>query len=170
MAEISGYAITWNQSAVIAGAFEERFARGAFNQSLLDHPDVAVLWGHDATRPLGRVSNKSLTLRSDNIGLFYSFTPDEKSPLGQEALASVGSGLVDEVSVGFASEIEEWDDTGNLPRRLITRARLYEVSLVLWGAYGKATSAAVVRAGETKAATTRRKAEAAMLARGIPLT
>ncbi|AEH77524.1 prophage LambdaBa04, prohead protease, putative [Sinorhizobium meliloti SM11] len=169
MAEISGYAIQWNQPAVIAGLFEERFARGAFNQSLLDHPDVAILWGHDATRPLGRVANKTLTLRSDNIGLWYSFSPNEQSPLGQEALATVAAGTVNEVSVGFASQIEEWDDSGDLPRRLITQARLFEISLVLWGAYGKATSAELVRA-ENKAAAIRRKAEAAMRKRGIPLT
>lgn len=106
MAEVSGYAIQWNQPAIIAGLFEERFARGAFNQSLIDNPDIAALWAHDTSRPLARVANKSLTLRSDNIGLWYSFTPDEKSPLGQEVLASVGSGLVNEVSVGFSS-IEE---------------------------------------------------------------
>jgi HK97 family phage prohead protease len=82
VADISGYAIQWNQPAIIAGLFEERFTRGAFNQSLIDNPDVAVLWAHDSSRPLAGVSNKSLTLRSDSVGLFYSFTPDEKSPLG----------------------------------------------------------------------------------------
>ncbi|ACE92035.1 hypothetical protein RHECIAT_CH0003087 [Rhizobium etli CIAT 652] len=162
MADIAGYAIQWNQPAIIAGLFEESFARGAFNQSLIDNPDVAVLWAHDSSRPLARVSNRSLMLRADNIGLFYSFTPDEKSPLGQEALASVGSGLVNEVSVGFSSVEEEWDDAGKLPKRLITRAWLGEISIVLWGAYGKTTSASV--SGRSTGAS---KAEAAMKARGI---
>lgn len=165
MADISGYAVQWNQPAVIAGLFEEKFARGAFDQSLIDHPDVAVLWGHDATRPLARVANKTLTLRSDEVGLFYSFTPDEESPLGQEALASVGSGLVNEVSVGFSSIQEEWDDSGALPKRFITRAFLGEISIVLWGAYGKSTSAAVV--SQRSAAS--RRAEAKMAARGIKI-
>lgn len=164
MADISGYAIQWNKPAVIAGLFVERFARGAFNQSLIDNPDVAVLWAHDPSRPLARVSNKSLTLRSDNIGLWYSFTPDEKSPLGQEALASVGSGLVDEVSIGFSSVEEEWDNEGSLPKRLITRALLGEISIVLWGAYGDSTSAAL--SGRFKPAS---KAEEAMRRRGITL-
>lgn len=169
MAEISGYAIQWGQPAVIAGLFEERFARGAFDKSLRESPDVVALWGHDSTRPLGRVSNGTLTLRSDNVGLYYSLTPNPESPLGKEALVTVGDQLVNEVSVGFASEIEEWDDSGDLPRRLITQARLFELSLVLWGAYGKATSAELVRA-ENKAAATRRKMEAAMRKRGISLT
>lgn len=163
MAEISGYAIQWRQPAVIAGLFEERFARGAFDQSLVDHPDVAVLWGHDSTKPLARVSNGSLKLRSDKAGLFYSFSPDDKSPMGQEVLASVRSGLVNEVSVGFSAIEEEWDDSGKLPKRLITRAFLAEISIVLWGAYGKSTNAAVV--SHRSDATIR--AEAAMKARGI---
>lgn len=167
MAEtISGYAIQWNQPAVIAGLFEERFARGSFDQSLREFPDVVALWGHDTTRPLARVSNGTLKLRSDNIGLFYSLNPNPESPLGKEAIVTVGDQLVNEVSVGFASEIEEWDDTHELPRRLITQARLFELSLVVWGAYGKATSAELVRAS-TNASNARRRMEAAMKARGI---
>jgi len=169
VAEISGYAIQWGQPAVIAGLFEERFARGAFDKSLRESPDVVALWGHDSTRPLGRVSNGTLTLRSDNFGLYYGLTPNAESPLGKEAIVTVGDQLVNEVSVGFASEVEEWDDTHDTPRRLITQARLFEISLVLWGAYGKATSAELVRA-ESKAAAIRRKAEAAMRKRGISLT
>jgi hypothetical protein len=167
VAEIAGYAIQWNQPAIIAGLFEERFARGAFDASLRDYPDVAALWAHDSSRPLGRVKNGTLALRSDNIGLWYSITTDPASPLGQEAAATVGIGTVDQVSVGFSSDIEDWDDAGDLPRRLITRARLYEISLVLWGAYGDATSAAVSRNRATNRHAAR--AEAAMQARGIPL-
>lgn len=161
MADISGYAITWNRPAVIAGLFEERFARGAFDESLKQYPDVAALWAHDASRPLGRVANGSLTLRSDNIGLWYSLTPNPDSATGREALATVGRGDVGQVSVGFSADVEEWDDRGDLPRRLITSARLHEISLVLWAAYGNDTSAAI--AGRSVAS----KAEAAMRRRGI---
>jgi uncharacterized protein len=174
MAEISGYAIQWNQPAIIGGGvFEERFARGAFDKSLVEHP-VAALWAHDPSRPLGRTGNGSLTLRSDNIGLWYSLTPNPESPMGQEAIATVGAGTVDEVSVSFSSTVEEWDDRYDLPRRLITEARLHEVSLVLWGAYGKATSASLSRSITEKQspvtnalAASRRRAEAAQRLRGI---
>ncbi|TGQ94615.1 HK97 family phage prohead protease [Mesorhizobium sp. M8A.F.Ca.ET.208.01.1.1] len=140
---ISGYAIQWQQPANIGGLFLERFARGAFDRSQIENPDVACLWAHDVSRPLGRVGNGTLTLRSDSIGLWYAVTPNPDSPNGQEALASVGRGDVAEVSVGFWSEIEEWDDSGDIPQRLITQAGLIEISLVLWGAYGKATSASL---------------------------
>lgn len=57
---ITGYAISWNQPAIIAGAFEERFARGAFDSHLQEDPDVAALWAHDVSRPLARVGNGTL--------------------------------------------------------------------------------------------------------------
>lgn len=141
MGDISGYAIQWGQPAIIGGLFEERFARGAFDKSIREYPDVAMLWAHDASRPLGRVGNGSLTLRPDNVGLWYSLTPNPDSPTGKEAAALVGRADVSQVSVGFFSEVEEWDDTAELPKRLIVQARLWECSLVLWGAYGAATSA-----------------------------
>lgn len=163
MADISGYAIQWGKPAIIANLFEERFARGAFDRSLIDNPDVVVLWSHDTSRPLARVSNKTLTLKSDNIGLWYSFTPNEKSPLGQEAIATIGAGTLDQVSVGFASQEEEWQDGIDLLRRTITRATLFELSMVVWGAYGATTSASLVTPRSTAVA----KAEAKMHARGL---
>jgi len=153
---ISGYAIQWGQPAVIAGTFEERFARGAFDKSLRDNPSVAALWAHDSSRPLARTDNGTLELRPDFIGLWYAITPNPESPMGKEALATVGADTVNEVSAGFFPEIEEWDDTGVLPRRLITQARLLEISLVLWGAYGKSTSASLSRSLDNDAAARRR--------------
>ncbi|UPK40112.1 HK97 family phage prohead protease [Bradyrhizobium sp. 186] len=162
---ITGYAISWNQPAVIAGSWEERFARGAFDVHLQEKPDVVALWAHDVSRPLARVSNGTLKLRSDLAGLWYSITPNPDSPLGQEAVAMVGTDTVNEVSVGFSSEIEEWEDTDSLPRRLITQARLIEVSIVLFGAFGKNTSAGIRSANNSQAA--KRRIEAAQRRRGI---
>lgn len=167
---ISGYAIQWNQPATIAGMFVERFDRGSFDKSLRDYPDVAALWAHDSSRPLGRVSNGTLELRSDAVGLFYSLTPNPESPNGQEALATVGRADVGQVSVGFSAVVEEWTDVDALPSRLITEARLHEISLVLWGAYGDKTSASLTRAEHNASAATeriRRRAEAAQRLRGI---
>lgn len=167
MAEtISGFAISWGQPAVIAGLFEEKFARGAFDKHLAQNPDVAALWAHDPSRPLGRISNRTLSLRSTNAGLYYELTPNPEAPLGQEALATVGNGTVTEVSVSFTPVVEEWDDSGDIPKRLITEAKLYEISLVLWGAYGKDTSAQISRASSNSQAA-RRRIEAKMRARGM---
>ncbi|MBH5371477.1 HK97 family phage prohead protease [Bradyrhizobium glycinis] len=161
MAEtISGFAISWNRPAIIAGLFEERFARGAFDRHLAQNPDVAALWSHDPSRPLGRISNGTLKLRSTDAGLFYWLEPDPRAPLGQEALATVANGTVNEVSVSFTPVVEQWDDSSELPKRLITEAKLYEISLVLWGAYGKDTSAQISRASSNSEAALRRIREA----------
>jgi HK97 family phage prohead protease len=162
---ITGYAISWNQPAIIAGAWEERFARGAFDAHLQEKPDVVALWAHDVSRPMARVSNGTLKLRSDNVGLYYSIIPNADSPLGQEAIAMVGTDTVNEMSVGFSSEIEEWEDTDSLPRRLITQARLIEISIVLFGAFGKNTSAGIRATTNNHAA--KRRIEAAQRKRGI---
>ena len=170
MAEtISGFAISWQRPAIIAGLFEERFARGAFDKHLAQNPDVAALWAHDQSRPLGRVSNGRLKLRSDNVGLYYSLEPDPDAPLGQEALATVGNGTVNEVSVSFTPVVEEWDDSGDMPKRLITEAKLYEISLELLGAYCKDTSAQISRASSNGLAAQRRIAarREAMRIRGM---
>ena len=163
--KITGYAIQWNRPTVIAGVFEERFARGAFDKSLRDYPDVLALWSHDSSRPLGRVGNGTLELRADSIGLWYSLAPNPEAPMGQEALATVGRADLGQVSVGFSPLVEEWDDNGDLPKRLITEARLIEISLVVWGAYGADTSASLARSNSANAS--RRRAEAAMRKRGI---
>lgn len=164
---ISGYALKWDRPAIIGGLFEERFASTSLERSLRENPDVVALWAHDQSRPLGRVANGTLAVSVDATGLRYSLTPDTLSPLGQEALATVGRGTVDQVSVGFFSEEEQWDDSGDIPRRLITRATVYEISLVVWGAYGPDTSAHVRLKKPTSPSA--KRAEAAMRARGILL-
>ncbi|MBZ9904786.1 HK97 family phage prohead protease [Mesorhizobium sp. BR115XR7A] len=165
---ISGYAIQWGKPAIIGGLWEERFARGSLDKSLRDYPDVVALWSHDRSKPLGRVGNGTLTVKADNIGLWYALTPNPDSPNGQEALATVGRGDLDEVSIGFFCEVSEWDDSAEMPTRLVTQAQLMELSLVTWGAFGKDTSA--VLSSDNAASARRRvvaKAEAAMRLRGI---
>ncbi|TGV61535.1 HK97 family phage prohead protease [bacterium M00.F.Ca.ET.141.01.1.1] len=148
---ISGYAIQWDRPAIIAEAWEERWARGSLDKSLRENPDVVALWAHDHSKPLGRVGNGSLTVKADSIGLWYALTPNPDSPNGQEALATVGRGDLGEVSIGFICEVSEWDDSGDLPSRLITQGQLLEVSLVTWGAFGKDTSATLTRSDTSTA-------------------
>ncbi|QCL92896.1 HK97 family phage prohead protease [Agrobacterium tumefaciens] len=157
---ISGYAISWNRPALIGGLFNEQFGRGAFDEALREYPDVAALWAHDSSRPIASTTNGTLLLRSDRIGLWYSLTPDPSSPTGKQALADVRSQLVKSVSVGFNALEERWDDRPDVPMRTVTAARLHELSLVLWPAYGgDITSAAINSSAE--------RARAKMRARGI---
>jgi HK97 family phage prohead protease len=163
---ISGYALKWNVPACISGLFMERFSRSAFDKSLIENPDVVALWSHDSSRPLGRVSNGTLVLKPDSVGLWYALTPNPDSPDGRSALASVGRGDLREVSVGIYSDVEEWDDSLDMPQRLITQATLIEVSLVVWAAYGDSTSAALSRSANISTAWVSAKMDANIKMRG----
>ncbi|MCK1322763.1 HK97 family phage prohead protease [Bradyrhizobium sp. 156] len=173
---ISGYAIRWSDTANIGGIFLERFDASAFDHCLAGNPDIVALWSHQDDRPLGRVSNRTLRVKVDSTGLWYTLSPDPTSPLGQEAIASTQSGLVHQVSIRFYPEEESWswadDET---PLRVVTQAELIEVSLVTWPAY-KNTSAnyvapvadrAVLATPKTIAS---RRAEMEMKFRSIPTT
>ncbi|MBR0903358.1 HK97 family phage prohead protease [Bradyrhizobium liaoningense] len=173
---ISGYAIRWADRATI-GSFQEQFDPSAFEEHLSTKPDLVALWSHQDDRPLGRVSNRTLRVNADTTGLRYTLFPDPASPLGQEAIASVRSGLVHQVSIGFWPDEEEWswadEDT---PLRTITRAELREVSLVTWPAY-QDTSAHYVAPVATDRASSEvaksvaaRRAEMEMKFRSMPVT
>ncbi|WP_234822868.1 HK97 family phage prohead protease [Ensifer adhaerens] len=167
---ITGYAVRFNDETVISGLFREKIAPQAFDKSLRERPDVLALYGHDHNRVLGRTTAHTLTLRPDRIGLDFSLTPDETTPDGQTAIGVVGRQDVRGCSFGFRVTKETWDegDYDELPLRIVEEAELYEVSIVATPAY-PTTSAELVRSDQTKAADSRRRAEAAMKARGIAI-
>ncbi|SCB36033.1 hypothetical protein GA0061099_1005413 [Bradyrhizobium yuanmingense] len=173
---ISGYAIKWSDRADVGGYFLEQFDPQAFDESLIDNPDIVALWSHQDDRPLGRVSNRTLRIKPDAVGLWYTLVPDATSPDGQEAIASVRSGLVHQVSIGFWVDKEEWtwiDDETLL--RVVNRAELKELSLVTWPAYQdtSANYAAPVAARAAQSApksVASRRAEMEMKFRSMPVT
>ncbi|MCK1317187.1 HK97 family phage prohead protease [Bradyrhizobium sp. 23] len=171
---ISGYAIRWLDRADIGGIFLEQFDAAAFDSFFSASQDVVALWSHQDDRPLGRMSNRTLRVKPDAVGLWYTLTPDPTSPDGQEAIASVRSGLVHQVSISFWPDEETWSwADADTPLRTITKADLRELSLVTWPAYER-TSAnyvapvkdrTVVHGPKTVAS---RRAEMEMKFRSIP--
>lgn len=164
---ISGYAARFGDVAIIGGEFRERLAKTAFSRTLEEHPDVVMLLDHDSGRVLGRTSAGTLTLRPDNVGLYFELEVDPTTPEGQTALGTIGRQDVRGCSFGFRVRAEEWHDGGRrLPLRTITDVDLYEVTLTAFPAY-PTTSASMRRDNHANAS--RRRAEAAMRARGMPL-
>ncbi|WP_271598065.1 HK97 family phage prohead protease [Bradyrhizobium sp. CCBAU 45384] len=147
-----------------------------FDAFLAASPDVVALWSHQDDRPLGRVSNRTLRVKADTTGLRYTLFPDPTSPLGQEAIASVRSGLVHQVSIGFWPDEENWSWADEeMPLRVITKAEIRELSLVTWPAY-QDTSANCVsppppdRAASLPKSLAARRAEMEMKFRSIAVT
>jgi HK97 family phage prohead protease len=134
---LTGYAVKWEKKSVVLGyfrKFREQFKRGAFTDSL-SKDDQRFLWSHDVSQVLGRTKNNTLRLSEDGIGLRFELDlPD--TTLGADTFKSIKRGDVDGVSFGFkmeSHELEEPED--DLMLRIVTKAKLLEVSAVAFPAY-----------------------------------
>jgi hypothetical protein len=149
---------------VIGQDFREQFARGSLDRTIRED-DIRMLLDHDRGRVIGRTSAGTLRLRVDGLGLRYEVDVDQSTPDGLTLAGTVGRRDVTGVSPGMYVTAENWDDTGSgLPLRIITEARLIELSAVSWPAYEKTT--AMLRAANNNTAA-RRRCETAQRRRGI---
>jgi|SRR5690606_7181318 len=134
---LTGYAVKWEKKSQVLGflrKFREQFKKGAFTESL-EKDDQLFLWSHDPSKVLGRTKNGTLRLEEDDIGLRFELDLPNTT-LGNDAYETIKRGDVDGVSFGFkveADEIQDADD--DLPLRTVTKARLFEVSVVAFPAY-----------------------------------
>ena len=133
---LNGYAVKWNMNSHPIGydEFRERFAPGAFTQSLAAD-DQRALWSHDMSRVLGRTGNGTLRLFEDEIGLRFELDLPNTT-LGNDTYETIKRGDVDGVSFGFIPRKQEWDETNESGViRTISDAELLEISPVAFPAY-----------------------------------
>lgn len=131
--KVSGYAAVFNQPADIGGYFREVIAPGAFTDAI-GRDDVVFLINHDGL-PLARTRSGTLTLQQDSIGLRMETLLDAGDPDVQSIIRKMERGDLDKMSFAFFPEVQEWDETGDLPLRTIRIASLYDVSIVTNPAY-----------------------------------
>jgi HK97 family phage prohead protease len=130
---VAGYAAVFNEGADIGGWFVETIAPGAFSRSIAEE-DVLAFFNHDRGRVLGRKSSGSLRLSEDSKGLAVEIDLPETSD-GRDVKALVERGDISGMSFGFRVTKEEWDETGDIPKRTILEVDLIEVSAVSLPAY-----------------------------------
>lgn len=105
--------------------------------------DVRCLVDHDTRLVLGRTSAGTLTLKTDEHGLWGSvlINPDDTDAMN--LYARVQRGDVNQCSFGFDILDEEFEDRGNgSVHWTIKKVRLYEVSCVTFPAYESTSIAA----------------------------
>ena len=128
---VSGMAAPFNRdSELLGGGFVERIDPGAFRTSL-KHNDVVLLWQHQAEEPITRMST-GLELEQRRSGLFFT------APAGdftERQLDLLDRGVVRNMSFGFLTRKDEWDQTKDPVRRTILDADLREISPVTFAAY-----------------------------------
>jgi HK97 family phage prohead protease len=140
---IAGIGIVYNaESREITdwnGTYRERIAPGAFAETLRSGEDVKLLYNHDPKWPLARTRSGTLTLQSERSGLRFTADLPETS-VGNDIRALMERGdLTGEMSFGFIVEEDSWNKDRS--ERLVKRARLLELSIVVDAAYPQTSSA-----------------------------
>lgn len=138
-----GYAALWDtESRTLSEhgrTFKEKFARGAFDAGLkASEDDVKLFYNHDESMPLARTRGGSLKVQSDEKGLrFEAEIPD--TTLGRDVKELLSRGVLSgEMSVGFWVEKDTWSESNT--RRMVNKARLGEISIVVDAAYPQTSS------------------------------
>lgn len=120
--EIEGYGAIYGN---IDGGFDVIEA-GAFAESLRSGRSIKMLWQHDPARPIGVWHSAE----EDARGLRVKGQLLQDVQLAREALALIGAGALDGLSIGYRTRIARKTVIEGREVRLIEKADLWEVSLV----------------------------------------
>lgn len=138
---ISGVALRYGVKSADLGGFREVIAPGAITNM---GDDIAMLWSHDPSKPLGRTSNRTLELTHDSTGLsFRNELPDTQA--GRDAAVSIKRKDIRGMSFGFMTVRDEWETKGKEEIRTLLEIRLLEVSPVTFPAYPRGTKVGVAK-------------------------
>ena len=107
--------------------FVERIKAGAFGRALKRAKDVRILLNHDASRDLGGLSDGTLELEEDAIGL-----KARAKITDPEVIEDARHGDLVGWSFGFSDESVEQlrDEESGLPLRIVNDLKLFEVSIL----------------------------------------
>jgi len=156
---VSGYAAVFGEETNIAGMFTEVIERGAFASALERQDDVVFLINHDGL-PLARTRSGTLRLIEDERGLFMETELDGSDPDVRSIVPKMKRGDLDKMSFAFIPTRQEWDDSGDIPKRMIQDLQLHDVAIVTTPAYDGTEiglrSLEAHRASETKNQAARR--------------
>lgn len=125
---VAGYAAVFGEETNVGGMFIEVIERGAFVDAI-GRDDVVFLINHDGL-PLARSRAGTLKLTEDDRGLYMEADLDTSDPDVARIVPKMRRGDLDKMSFAFWPERQEWDDTGDMPKRIIREASLHDVSIV----------------------------------------
>lgn len=136
---IVGIAVPYDQPMRIDAQLREQFARGAFNAQIRAAHRIPFARDH---LPLGgTLIGRTSLLRDDAAGLYGEWRVSATT-VGDETLELVRDGALSDLSIGFREGSNRRLRDGTVER--IT-ASLFEVAVVLEGAYGELAGVSGVR-------------------------
>ena len=132
---IEGYFIKYNEKTNLWGDVYESVLPDSVSSSL-ENNDIRCLFNHDTGSVLGTTKNNTLTLKSDEIGLWGSVEINERDTDAMNIYERVSRGDINTCSFGFnvISENTEWREDGSTHFEL-SEIDLHEVSIVTFPAY-----------------------------------
>ena len=132
---ISGYFSVFNSDYEMWQGATESIDPAAFDGALDD--DIRCLTNHDTRLVLGRTKAGTLTLKTDDHGLWGEVKINEKDQDAVNLYERVARGDVTQCSFGFDILEEEYSENPNNGdvHWTIKKVRLYEVSIVTFPAY-----------------------------------
>lgn len=147
---IRGYAAVFNQLSDDLGGFREKIRPGAFATSIAQN-DVRALWNHDSNYVLGRNRASTLMLDEDDAGLRVQIMPPD-TQWANDLIVSMQRGDVDQMSFGFMTRADEWQQTDGGTVRELIDVDLFDVSIVTFPAYPQTSAEARAKADSIVAA------------------
>ena len=133
---ITGIAVPYNSSSQLLNdrprAYREEFRQGAFPHI---GDNVAMYLQHDhKSMPLARTGAGTMRFTESDRGLLFSADLPESRP---DILEAVTRGDIAGVSIGFSAINDDWNHRNSaMPStRIVTKAHLFELSLVANPAY-----------------------------------
>ena len=131
--ELVGYAVRYDSLSEDMG-FRERFARGAFTESLANGADVRALVDHDPGKIIGRSTAGTLELREDEAGVRVTIHPPD-TQVGNDVIKSVERGDLTAMSFGFRAPQDTWTNENGTSTRTVHKAELLDVSVCAFPTY-----------------------------------
>lgn len=131
---IEGYFAVYNSRYDLWDGAYETIAPGAFDGET--NGDVRALTNHDTTLVLGRTTAGTLSLRTDDRGLWGSIVVNQNDQDAMNLYERVKRGDVSQCSFGFDILDQDVQYTDGEPTVwTIRQVKLYEVSVVTFPAY-----------------------------------
>lgn len=131
---IEGYFAVFNSETEIWDGFYEKIQKGAFNNSIKNN-DIRCLFNHDSGFVLGRTSNQTLELKSDDKGLWGRVKINPADSSAMDVYSRVQRGDISGCSFGFNPTNENYEDRDDGVLCTVLDADTIEVSICTFPAY-----------------------------------
>ena len=133
--KVEGHAAVFDSLSQELFGFREKIKKGAFRSALKRPDDVRALINHDPNLVLGRNTSKTLRLKEDDAGLFFSVDLPDTS-YARDLAESIDRGDISQCSFGFRTLKDQWETNDEGPDiRTLMDVELFDISPVTYPAY-----------------------------------